>query len=256
MDISAQLYAGRVSHIRHTPFQHKFNYRIWMMAIELDAMDTLAASSVCFAHNRFGLLSIHDKDHGFRDGRPLRAYVEEALTRQGFQDYAAKIVFVSIPRLLGYAFNPISFYYCYDAQGKLGAVLHQVKNTFGGQLGYLMSVEDENNIHQSAAKRLRVSPFFDLAGGYHFSLTAPGENLKIMIQYSAAGEKRLTAAMALRARPFNGTSIFRLLLQMPLTPLKVIAAIHFEALRLYLKGAKFHAAPDEKHEPVISGETT
>ncbi|MDE8344786.1 MAG: DUF1365 domain-containing protein [Acidocella sp.] len=248
-----RLFAGRVAHIRHTPFRHKFDYRIWMLAAELDQLDALGAASRLFSHNRAGLLSIQDRDHGFRDGRGLRAYVETALAAQNLSAFAARIVFVTMPRLLGFAFNPISFYYCYDEHGTLGAVLHQVKNTFGGQIGYLMPVGDGPLIRQSAPKRMHVSPFFDEQGGYRFALTAPLEKLMVSIQYGAA-EKRMTATMGLRARDWSDRSLLRLLFEMPLTPLKVIIAIHWQALKIWVRGAKYHPAPKHDHEVVVAGE--
>jgi len=249
----AHLYAGRVAHIRHTPFRHRFDYCIWMLSIDLDHLSELARSKL-FAHNRFGLLSIHDKDHGYRDTRSLRDYARDALERQNLGEFAARITFITMPRLLGYAFNPISFYYCHDAQGRLGAVLHQVKNTFGDQVGYLMPVQDAANIRQSAPKRMHVSPFFDMRGGYRFALTPPEEKLIVSIQYGTESEKRMTATMSLRQRPWNTGQVLRLLLEMPMTPVKVIAAIHWQALKLFIRGAKFHAVPTEKHLTIIAGE--
>jgi DUF1365 family protein len=254
MNAAATLYAGRVSHIRHTPFRHRFDYRIWMLAADLDRLDQLAAGSKCFAHNKFGLISIADKDHGFRDGRSLRAFAEAALAQQNLAEYGAQIRFVTMPRLLGYAFNPISFYFCHDEAGRLGAVLHQVKNTFGDQIGYLMPVNGEGSIRQTAPKRMHVSPFFDMQGGYRFALTPPGENLNVAIQYGEKQQTRMTAAMVLRARPFTDASVLRLLAEMPLAPLKVMIAIHWQALKLFLKGAKFHGVPEHKHETIIAGE--
>jgi len=251
---AATLYAGRVAHIRHTPFRHRFDYRVWMMCADLDRLDEIAANSRLFSHNKAGLISIQDKDHGFRDGRPLRAFVESALARQDLLRFGSRILFVTSPRLLGYAFNPISFYFCHDETGRLGAVLHQVKNTFGDQIGYLMPVHGDGVIRGRAAKRMHVSPFFDMQGGYRFALTAPGEKLTVSIQYGAEQKKRMTATMILTARPFTDASILRLLAEMPLAPMKVITAIHWQALKLYLRGAKFHGVPDQKHETVIAGE--
>jgi DUF1365 family protein len=251
----ASLYAGRVTHLRHMPFRHRFGYRIWMLAIDLDAIDEVAASSRIFAHNRFALVSLADRDHGFRDGRDLRSFAEDALARENLLEFASRIVFITMPRLLGYAFNPISFYYCYNAQGRLGAVLHQVKNTFGDQIGYLMPVADAKGlIRQAAPKRMHVSPFFDMQGGYRFGLTAPGDRLTVSIHYGTQDQKRMTATMQLSARPFNDKSLLRLLAEMPAAPFKVIVAIHWQALRLWLRGAKFHAVPKQKHETIIAGE--
>jgi DUF1365 family protein len=251
--IPARLYKGQVTHIRHSPFRHRFRYNIWMLAADLDQMDALAAQSGIFAHNRFGLVALHDKDHGNRDGSSMRSYAEAALDAAGLTEFGAAIEFVAMPRILGYGFNPISFYFCYNTQGLLGAVLHQVKNTFGGQIGYLMPVKPQAAIiRQSAPKSMHVSPFFDMQGGYRFALTPPGEIFTVSIQYGAE-VKRLTATMRLRASAFSDAALLRLLAQMPLTSVKVIAAIHWQALKLFLRGGKFHSVPKPVDMPVIHG---
>jgi DUF1365 family protein len=225
-----------------------------MLGVDLDRIDELAAKSKIFAHNRFAAVAIRDKDHGFRDGSSLRCYVETALAEAGLERYGGRIFFLSTPAVLGYSFNPISFYFCHDAQGRLGAVLHQVKNTFGDQIGYLMPVvQDGAVIRQTAPKRMHVSPFFDLQGGYRFAFNAPGKNFTVSIQYGAE-IKRLTATMRLLARAYSDGALLRLLLQMPLTPMKVIAAIHWQALKIFLRGGKFHRVPAEPHAPIIAGE--
>jgi DUF1365 family protein len=117
-----------------------------------------------------------------------------------------------------------------------------------------MPVQGGGIIRGSAAKRMHVSPFFDMQGGYRFALTAPREKLTVSIQYGAAQQKRMTATMILDARPFTDASILRLLAEMPFAPMKVITAIHWQALKLYLRGAKFHGVPMQKHETVIAGE--
>lgn len=225
------------------------------MSVDLDKVDDVAANSRLFSHNKSGLISIQDKDHGFRDGRPLRTFVEDALVQQNLAAFNAKIIFVTIPRLLGFAFNPISFYYCYDDQGRLGAVMHQVKNTFGGQIGYLLPVHGDGLIRQTTIKRMYVSPFFDMQGGYRFALTPPGEKLSVSIQYGDSIAKRMTATMKLHAKPFTDASILRLLAEMPFAPMKVMMAIHWQALKIFVRGAKFHSVPTINHETVIAGES-
>jgi DUF1365 family protein len=225
-----------------------------MLAIDVDKIGDVADKSKIFAHNKFNLTSLADKDHGFRDGRSLRAYAEAALGSQGMLTYAHRIIFVTMPRLLGYAFSPISFYFCYDAAQTLGAVLHQVKNTFGDQIGYLMPVAGPGIIRQSAPKKMHVSPFFDMNGGYRFALTPPDEKLTVSIQYGAMAQRRMTATMVLQARPFTDSSLLKLLAQMPLAPMKVMTAIHWQALKLFLRGATFHNIPAQQHDAVITGE--
>jgi DUF1365 family protein len=253
---AARIYAGTVGHIRHVPFIHKFSYRLWMLCVELDRIDELAASSWLFAHNRFALLSLYDRDHGHRDGRSLRAFVQDALAAEGLGDYAARIEFMAMPRFLGYAFNPISFYYCYNATGQLGAVLHQVKNTFGGQVAYLVPVHGQGVMHQHVEKSMYVSPFFDMNGGYRFAVTPLGDKFSIAIHYGTATERRMTATMKLQAKPWSNSAVLRRLIAMPFTPLKVIAAIHIHALILFVRGAKFHPLTPQTHAAIITGDAS
>jgi len=251
MDGLASFYIGRVAHVRHSPFRHVLDYPIWMLATDIDRLDELAAQSKLFRHNKFGLFALHDRDHGNRDGSPLRPYVESALAAHGMAEFGTKIIFMTIPRLLGFAFSPISFFFCYDRFGRMGAVLHQVKSTFGDQIGYLMPVQGGPSVH---TKQMHVSPFFDMQGGYRFALTEPQQKFAITILYGTETQPRLTAAMTLDEKPWGRASLWDVLVKYPLIPLNVVVAIHWHALKLWLKGAKFHPVPSHAHEK-IAGET-
>jgi DUF1365 family protein len=242
------LHAGRVSHVRHISPRVGFNYRVWMISIDLDRAS--GVRSRLFRFNRAGLVSLYERDHGPRDGTSLRRWVEERLAGAGLAEYGANIRFMAIPRLFGYAFNPIAFFFCRDSAGRLGAVLHQVKNTFGDQTSYLLPVATPGagTTHGQCAKRMHVSPFFDMAGGYRFAVKVPEFDdptgrLAIAIRYGAEGAPRLTAVMRLLAQEFSDAGLIRLLLAMPLLPFTVVAAIHWQALKLWLRGAKYHTAP-------------
>lgn len=252
---AALLHVGRVGHARHVAPRGQFAYRLWMLSVDLDRIGEVARASRLFRHNRRGLVSLHDADHGPRDGSPLRPWVEAQLREAGLAACSARIHFMVMPRVLGHGFNPLAFFFCHDAAGRLGAVLHQVKNTFGQQHGYLMPVPPAASgaIRQRATKRLHVSPFFDTEGSYRFAFTAPdfmgrgddgpGGAFALRILYGAGGERRMSATMRLRARPFSDAALARLLAAMPLAPVRVLAAIHWQALLLWLRGARFHRAP-------------
>ena len=238
--MSAMLHAGWVSHVRHAPFVHRFRYRMWMLSIDLDATDR----TWLFGRNRRAVVSLHDIDHGRRDGSALRPWVEDKLGEAGLGAFGHTIRFMAIPRVLGFAFNPIAFFACHDAQGRLGAVIHQVKNTFGDQTEYVLPVEPGGVIHQSAVKRMHVSPFFDMKGGYRFAFSDPGgAEFALTIRYGAEDAPLMTAAMTLQAQPLTDRALARLLFAMPLMPLGVFAAIHWQALKLALRGARFHPIP-------------
>lgn len=249
----AGIYAGVLRHVRHVKPRRQFAYRLWMLDIDLDEIDGFAAASRVFRHNRIGLVALHDRDHGPRDGSALRPWVEAALDEAGLSAFAARIRLITIPRILGYAFNPISFYVCYDREGRLGAVLHQVKNTFGDQIGYLIPAGAGSPIRQRADKRMHVSPLFDMQGGYAFTLTPPGRRFAVRIVHGAPAP-RLTAAMALVRQPATDAALLRAVLRMPLLPLKIVAAIHWQALLTLLRGATFHREPKDGHQPIVRGD--
>jgi DUF1365 family protein len=240
------LHVGRVGHVRHSAPRTRFSYRMWMISVDLDALAT--STSRLFRHNRAGLVSLHDRDHGPRDGSPLRPWVEARGLQAGLGAYGASHRFMVLPRILGYAFNPIAFFFCHDADGRLGAILHQVKNTFGDQTSYLLPAASDGTARGTTAKRMHVSPLFDMDGGYRFAVSAPdfadpNGQFAIAIHYGAASTPRLTATMRLAQRRFSTAAVARLLLAMPLLPVTVMAAIHWEALKLWVRGARFHAAP-------------
>jgi DUF1365 family protein len=251
-----QIYAGKISHVRIEKFIHRFIYRLWMLAVDLDDLDQFAARSRLFRHNRAGLISLQDRDHGPRDGSTLRPWAEAILLAHGQEIYAARIRFMVIPRILGYAFNPLAFYFCYAADGTLGVVLHQVKNTFGDQVTYVIPVvPGSGTVRQMVAKSMHVSPFFDMNGQYDFTFSRPGPQFRLGIRYKASAP-RLNVVMALRAIPATDNALAAQFLRMPFMAFKVIAAIHWHALRLFLRGAIFHREPSIVHPPVIPGETS
>ncbi len=250
--MSALLHTGEVMHVRHSPFRHRFVYRMWMMSADLDELDSIEAR--LFGHNRMAPVALRDRDHGPRDGSALKPWAAQLLAAEGLEAFAAHIRLMVIPRVFGVGFNPIAFYFCTDAAGQLGAVIHQVKNTFGGQTTYTLPVGPGRTVFQQTEKGMHVSPFFDTQGGYRFAFSRPdfddtAGRFALSIRYGAGGTPRMTAAMRLVARPFTDANLLRLMLEMPLMPMKVVAAIHWQALRLWLRGAKFHPSPPPPLQP-------
>jgi DUF1365 family protein len=254
----ASLYWCRVMHERRLPFRHKFNYRVFSLLLDIDRLPEITAASRLLHYNRFGLFSFHDRDHGPRDGTALRPWVEAALARDGLQDAAARIRIFCFPRLFGYVFNPLSVFFCYDAEDRLRAVLYEVKNTFGDQHGYLVEVPLQGNaepvIEQSATKQFHVSPFLPLEGQYRFRLQPPGEKIGITItQLSPSGAVQLVAAQTGRHEALNDHSLLKAFIRHPLMTVKVMAGIHWEALQLWRKGAAFFRWTKPPREAVSTG---
>jgi len=241
-------------HRRLEPVRHRFRYRVFSMLVEIDGVDALARGLRLLSHNRFNLLSFHDRDHGPRDGAPLRPWVEGHLAAQGIDLAGGPIFLHCFPRLWGFVFNPLSLFFCYHADGRLLAVLHEVKNTFGQQHGYLLAVDPARApgapILQACAKRFHVSPFIEMEAAYRFRLHEPEARLSILIRQHGRGGEILVATHTARRRPLSDGQLLRAVVAHPLMTFKVVAAIHWEALRLWLKGARYRAPPAPPAEDV------
>lgn len=239
------LYLGDVVHKRLRPVRHRFRYRVFSLLLDLDEIDRLPLR--WFAHNRFALFSLFDRDHGPRDGSPLRPWVEAKLADAGLDGAGGAIRLLCFPRLLGYVFNPLSIYFCHHRDGRLLAILYEVKNTFGDQHGYLFPVDRplpaDGVLRQRCAKGFYVSPFIGMDADYRFRIQVPGDRLAVLIRETVPDGEVLIATLTGRRAPLNDRSLLRAWRGHPLMTIKVIVAIHWEAFRLFLKGAVFHHRP-------------
>ena len=247
------LYPGKVMHARLQPFRHAFTYRVFSLLLDLDELDGLDRRLRLFSRNRFNMLSFHDRDHGDEATPDIRDWVQETLRENGMPR-AARIRLLCFPRLWGFVFNPLAVYYCYDAQDRLFAVLHQVSNTFEERHSYLLPVHETGPVRQQADKRFHVSPFFDLEGGYAFRLNDPADTLDVGITYhDAKGDTRMVARQTGHYVHLTDRNLLTCVARMPLMTLKVVAGIHWEAFRLWRRGAKYHRKPAPPTAEVSSG---
>ena len=177
----------------------------------------------------------------------MRDWVRAQLTTAGLVDDGGRVSLLCMPRLLGYVFNPLSLYYCYDRSDRLIAVIYEVSNTFGDSHAYVCPVTkdpgSEEPICQDHEKRFYVSPFIGMRAHYRFRLTEPGDQVSVLIRQDVPEGLQLVATLKGRRRPLTDRSIIAALVRDPLMTFKVIAAIHWQALRLWLKGAVFHRRP-------------
>jgi hypothetical protein len=256
------IYDGEVMHLRLSPHRHQFRYRVWTLLLDLDRIDEVAGRLRLMARNRFAPVSFHDRDHGARDGSDLRAWVEARLRDAG-RPAPARIWLLAMPRLFGVAFNPLSVFYCRDAAGRLQSVIYEVKNTFGDQHAYVLSAETAAGegagqsageaagapamVRHSHAKQFFVSPFMDMDQTYRFDLSDPGARIALRIRQGAGSETRLIATQNGAARALTDGALARLAMGRPLHALKVLAGIHWEALRLWIKGVPFLGHPGDAH---------
>jgi uncharacterized protein len=243
----AALYFGDVMHARLKPFAHRFSYRVMGLLIDLDRLDEADSLSPLFAVNRAALQSFHEKDHGPRDGSSLRAFAQRSAAAHGIDLTGGRVQLLCYPRLLGYAFNPLSVYFCRAASGELALIIYEVRNTFGEMHHYVLPVTAaERNtqvIRQTQDKLFYVSPFIGQAMRYHFRIQPPSERVRLRILETDAEGPLLAATFSGERRALTGVALFCAAALLPLVTFKIMAAIHWQALRLWLKGANLVVRP-------------
>jgi DUF1365 family protein len=246
-DDAAALYVGRVMHARLKPVGHRFSYRVMSLLIDLDRLDLADRLSPLFGVNRPALYSFHEADHGDRDGSPLRQYVQRQARERGIDLTGGRVLLLCYPRLLGYTFNPLSVYFCYRADGEPALLIYEVRNTFGDVHAYVLPVERSDagpaGIRQTQDKRFYVSPFIEMAVRYHFRILPPKDRVKLRILETDSDGPLLAASFIGHRRSLTTRELLRCFGLFPLVTLKVTAAIHWEALRLWLKGVRLVPGP-------------
>lgn len=252
--LDSALYRGRVMHRRLRPKAHVLEYGVFWVMLDLDSMDQAIAACRRFSRNRFNLLSFYDADHGDKSGQPLRQQVEGWLARAGIDLDGGPIRLLTMPRVLGYVFNPISFYYCYHSDGRLLAMAYEVTSTFKVRHTYVVPLANTHQaaglIDQGAAKALYVSPFMGMEMDYRFRGHAPAEKLDMTITGLDDQGPLIVAGMKAERLALDDRNIWRCVISLPFLTLKVVGAIHWEALKLWLKGVGLTRQPPPAPDPV------
>lgn len=241
------LFIGQVMHRRLRPVANAFVYPVFY--VQLPLRDLESANCGIFSVNKPNLLSFRNADHGPRDGSPLLPWIGELLRAQGLPD-DGEIVLQTFPRVLGYVFNPVSLWFCHDRDRNLIAVLAEVNNTFGGTHSYLLHndglpLPERQEIR--ADKRFHVSPFCTVAGHYDFRFRLDKSAQVVRIDYddcAGAGPLLLTAISG-KPAAWGTATLLRALLRMPLLTFGVVARIHWQAFRLWIKKVPFHGTRGE-----------
>jgi DUF1365 family protein len=236
------IYAGTVRHRRFTPQPHAFRYGLFMTLLDIDRLPEQMAVSWLTGYNRSRLATFDDRDHFGDPTRSLRARIQDSAALVGRSLPDGPIFLLTHLRYAGYVFNPISLFYCYDHASRLHSVLAEVNNTFGGRHTYWLDgqLDATAPLRARVAKQLYVSPFMPFDMTYDFVLTPPGERLLVHMNVEHRGgtpqPRCFDATLQLEHRPWTPREIRRALMLFPFMTAKVIAAIHWEALRLSLKG--------------------
>lgn len=232
------IYNGEVTHTRFKPVRHFLKYKTFSLLIDLDEINLLDKSIGIFSHNKFNIFSFYDKDHGDRDGGNLKDWVISNLKKFQIKENITNIKLLCYPRILGYVFNPLSIFYCYE-KDKLVAIFYEVKNTFNEQHTYIFKIKNNEEIIQKCRKKFYVSPFMDMETFYNFKLLNPNDKLSVFIKQTDADGTVLTATQTGDRKEFSFKQLAINFLKYPLMTVKIISSIHYEALLLWKKGAKY-----------------
>jgi DUF1365 family protein len=235
--IKSGLFVGTLRHRRFTPVAHAFTYPLFMALLDVDRLAELMRVSRLTSYNRWNWASFDDRDHLGDPTRALRDRLALDATRHGIDLPDGRIFLLTHLRYLGYGFNPVSFFYCFDAAERLRVVLAEVSNTFGGSHNYWLQPEPAfRTFHTSAAKSLYVSPFMPVDLDYEFALTPPAGHLVAHMETVKAGSVCFDATLSLERRPWSALEIRRALLRYPAMTANVVVGIHWQALKLWWKG--------------------
>jgi DUF1365 family protein len=247
MTMRSALYVGRVMHERSFPRRHRMSYGVWYMLADLDELASLDDDVRGFGYNRAAPVSFWDRDHGARDGSALRPWIERHLREAGVDLEGGAIRILCLPRMFGYGFNPISVWFCHGPTGDLRAICYEVSNTFGEWHDYLVPVRADDvtangrgtAVRTSFTKELFVSPFIDMDATYDFTTRVPDERVSVVVRESVADGRVLVASLGARRAELTSARLFTTLVRYPFVTIKVIGGIHWEALKLWMKGAPY-----------------
>ncbi|HYL40629.1 MAG TPA: DUF1365 domain-containing protein [Candidatus Binatus sp.] len=243
----SQLLAGKVRHRRTRPFTYELEHDVFYFALDLSELDEVVKGSRLIGRNRRALVAFRDADHLPSPATDLDRDVRAVLSGDGVDPAGWQITLITNLRILGYVFNPASFFLCRDAAGTLARVIVEVHNTFGERHLYVLRPAGDASptFRAGMAKAFFVSPFISLDGSYAVQVRDDAQGVRIAISLRQDGSPILSTSLRLERRPLTDGSLLRLLLRHPLITYRTIGLIHWHALRLWLRGAPFfrHRSP-------------
>lgn len=248
-EFASCLYFGQVMHQRFLPMEYHFTYGVMSIKVDVDQIAAEVKAVKGLSLNRFNLMSLHFKDYGARDGRAWRPWLEALLQNYGVMQPPAKIELVCFPRFLGKVFNPLAMWYAYDDNQALIAVVGEVSNTFGHWHHYVLTNQGlplESKLRAKAQKVFHVSPFIGMDCEYRFRLQAPQKKYQLGIYQYENQQKILVATQSAKAQRLNTKNLLQGALKYPFNTLKVLSMIHWWALKIWLKGGRFHKTPEQQ----------
>ena len=248
--MKSAIFKGRLRHTRTAPVSHKFDYRVFMMYLDLDELDDVFRGRWFWSTRRPALARFRRDQYSGPASKPLSETIRDKVYEElCFRPQGAVRLLTNL-RYFGYGFNPASFYYCYDDAEQLVAVVTEVTNTpWGERLCYVASARgglQDGMVSHKPTKRLHVSPFMDMDVDYDWHFKEPAERLSVFMAISAEQRRLFDASLQLKRVEITGRSLARVLVSYPIMTLQVIVGIHWQAIRLWLKGCPFIVHPDKK----------
>ena len=234
-------------HCRQRPVTNAFRYPVYYLLFDVDELPRLDRELVGFGYNRWRPVALHDADYGRPPVLPLRESIEQFLASHGVAMRPTRIELLTHARTFGYVFNPVSYFYCLDADDRLQCIVAEVNNTFGDRIRYLLtdttSIPWPGGRGYLQSKEMHVSPFMPMHLEYKWYFSRHGARLTVRMDESERGERFFRAQLTGRLEPLTGRSLLSVALRFPLMPVQVVALIHWQALKLYLKGAPHFSRP-------------
>ncbi|MDH3733487.1 MAG: DUF1365 domain-containing protein [Gemmatimonadota bacterium] len=242
------LYLGTVRHRRFSPVSNRFKYGVYQLLFDLDDLGRLDEQVRGFGYNRASLVSFHDADHLGAGREPVRKKLRKWLETQGQELGDGPVLLLTNPRVLGYVFNPVSYFFCFDGAGAFRFTVAEVNNTFGETFCYLLDDQESiggRAVRSNREKRFHVSPFMPIEGlRYEWIVTPPGDHLTVHIDEFQGDTKFFDATLNLARRPLTSGTLARALLRYPHLTARTMALIHWQAAKLWLKKTPFFRKPE------------
>lgn len=244
-----RLFQGQTVHARRVPFEQRFSYKLFMIDVDIDRLDDASAMCTTFSIDRSALYTLRTRDHGARETGSLRPWADAKFQNAGIDLKGGTIRLLALPRHLFYKFAPISLWIGYDPDGAPRGIIYEVNNTFGDSHSYVSALPGSNSKHD-VAKAMYVSPFFDVSGDYRFSLRLSDDKLQLVIDNHEDGRSTHMAALTGVFAPATSGGFLKAAFTRPLSSIGVSWGIHWEALKLFIRGAGYRsrpAAPDHSY---------
>lgn len=252
---SAEICTGEVVHKRLYPTEHKLKYRVFSLLLDVDKLEDTSAHLKWFSLDRFNLFSLNQHQHGYRNASSIGEFAWDQMQKLGLESEVVRIEMLFYPRLLGFAFNPLTVYFCRAADETIRAVIYEVRNTFGENLTYVMAAGENRggSFAQSTAKQFYVSPFNTVEGDYLFHVRTLPSELTVGVALVEAGKPVLRTHFRGQRNPLSDTALLTTFVRYPLMTLKVVAGIHWEAAKLWRKGLRMRDRPEAPEQPIVYG---